>query len=137
MPKLRHVAIKCDDLPAAAEFYTSLFEMKEIARRGDLDRGGAIYLSDGVVNLALIKITDPTFPNAQIDGLNHIGFLVDDADAFVAKAESFGCTRTIDEQAQLAHAAKHNVTKVYEVKMKTPDGVSFDVTDIGWPGAGI
>jgi catechol 2,3-dioxygenase-like lactoylglutathione lyase family enzyme len=125
----------CDDLEKSAKFYCRAFDLKEISRRGDLQRGGAIYLSDGTLNIALTKITDPNFPDGVETGLNHIGFFVEDVKAAVAHAESCGATRTISEEEQLAHAAKFGVKEVFEVKMITPDGVRFDLTEIGWPGA--
>jgi catechol 2,3-dioxygenase-like lactoylglutathione lyase family enzyme len=129
------VSIKCDDLEATAKFYKEVFDLKEMGRRGNFERGGAIYLSDGVVNLALVKISDPNFPNYKPDGLNHIGFLVDDLDAAVAHAQKHGATISIDPAEQRAHAAKHGVMDVTEVKLRTPDGVSFDLAAVPWPGA--
>src|SRR5690348_7501933 len=69
MAKLRHVAINCENLDESAKFYAEAFEMEEVGRVGDMEKGGAVYLSDGVVNVALIKITDPNFPNYKPDGL--------------------------------------------------------------------
>lgn len=129
MAKLRHVAIRCDDLDWGEKFYSELFELERMGRVGT-DEAGAVYLSDGVVNLALIKVA-PDFPNAKPDGLNHIGFVVEDIDEAVARAESLGATSMLGnmtrEQAALAGAT-------WEVKMKTPDGVAFDISDHGWPG---
>jgi catechol 2,3-dioxygenase-like lactoylglutathione lyase family enzyme len=130
MAKLRHVAINCEDLEAAAKFYTEAFELEEISRAGDISSMGAIYLSDGTVNVALIKISDPDFPNAKPDGLNHIGFVVDDIDAAVALVEKHGATAVLDPTAAGAGAT-------WETKMKTPDGVAFDLTAHGWPGIKI
>ena len=91
MAKLRHVAIQCDNPDATAKFYCDVFEMKELYRIGlEGDGEGAIYLSDGTVNLALIRITRPDFPNYRPKGLNHIGFVVEDLGAAVARAEAHG-----------------------------------------------
>lgn len=130
MAKLRHVAIRCDDLDWGAKFYADTFELEEVGRAGDGVKGGAVYLSDGVMNVALIKVT-PDFPNAKPDGLNHIGFVVQDVDEAVARAESHGCTSMMGNMDREAAAAA-GVT--WEVKMKTPDGVAFDISDHGWPG---
>ena len=93
MAKLRHVAIQCDDPDRTARFYREVFEMKEMYRIGLQDGAeGAIYLSDGTVNLALIRITRPDFPNYRPKGLNHIGFVVDDLDKAVAQAEAHGAS---------------------------------------------
>jgi catechol 2,3-dioxygenase-like lactoylglutathione lyase family enzyme len=127
MAKLRHVAINCDDLEAAASFYSSAFELKEVGRVGDMATMGAVYLTDGTINVALIKVDDPTFPAAKPKGLNHIGFVVDDVDAAVALVESHGAVAIIDPAAASGAGS-------WETKMRTPDGVAFDLTAHGWPG---
>ncbi|MDE3203907.1 MAG: VOC family protein [Acidobacteriota bacterium] len=126
MAKLRHVAIKCDDLHWAAKFYSELFEMEEVGRAGDVDTSGAVYLSDGTVNVALIKV-DREYVNGKIDGLNHVGLVVKDMDEAVARAQSMGVEALVDPHDQAA-----GVT--WEMKMRTPDGVYFDFSTHGWPG---
>ncbi|MBL7500473.1 VOC family protein [Frankia sp. CNm7] len=126
MAKLRHVAIKCDDLHSASKFYSALFEMEEVGRGGDIDKLGAIYLSDGTVSLALIKV-DPDHVNGKPEGLNHVGFVVPDMDSAVQRAKSLGVEILVDPVAE--HAG---VT--WETKMRTPDGVYFDFSSQGWPG---
>lgn len=127
MAKLRHIAINCDDLEASAKFYAGAFELEEVGRAGDISSMGAIYLSDGTVNVALIKISDPDYPNAKPDGLNHIGFVVPDVDQAVARVEALGAIAVVDPTAAGSGAT-------WEMKMKTPDGVGFDLSQHGWPG---
>lgn len=130
MAKLRHVAIRCDDLEWGAKFYADTFELEEVGRAGDVNKSGAVYLSDGVMNVALIKV-DPDFPNAKPDGLNHLGFVVEDVDAAVARAEAHG-SKSIMGNMTREQAKAAGIT--WEVKMRTPDGVAFDLSDHGWPG---
>ena len=56
MARLRHFAVCVKDLEKAAKFYESVFELERIGRE-DLDIGSAIYMSDGVINLALLNFT--------------------------------------------------------------------------------
>ena len=56
MARLRHFAVCVNDLDKAAKFYETVFELKRIARE-DLEIGSAIYMSDGVINLALLNFT--------------------------------------------------------------------------------
>jgi catechol 2,3-dioxygenase-like lactoylglutathione lyase family enzyme len=131
MAKLRHVAIQCDDPDATSRFYKDVFEMKEMYRIGlEGDAEGAIYLSDGTVNLALIRITRPDFPNFRPKGLNHIGFIVENLDEAVKLAEKAG-----------AHTVRtgHDIREgeFWEHKMVGPDEVGLDLYDVrgrGWPG---
>jgi len=56
MARLRHFAVCVNDLDKAAKFYETVFDLKRIARE-DLDIGSAIYMSDGVINLALLNFS--------------------------------------------------------------------------------
>ena len=51
-PKLRHVAIKTDDVHKEAAFWSKSFDLEQVGGHGDV----AVFLSDGVMNLAIIKI---------------------------------------------------------------------------------
>ncbi|KPM51773.1 hypothetical protein CcI49_18425 [Frankia sp. CcI49] len=126
MARLRHVAIKCDDLHWASKFYSALFEMEEVGRAGDVDKSGAIYLSDGTVNVALIKVDDD-YVNGKPEGLNHIGLVVSDMDSAVQRARSLGVEMLVDPESE-------NAGVTWEMKMRTPDGVYFDFSTHGWPG---
>src|SRR3974377_184363 len=84
MARLRHFAVCVKNLEKAAKFYENVFELKRIGRE-DLDIGSAIYMSDGVINLALLNFTgaagskasDLKDPSAHV-GAPHFGFQVDD-----------------------------------------------------------
>ena len=132
MAKLRHIAIQCADPEVSAKFFKEAFELKELSRIGLAKPGaeGAIYLSDGTMNVALIHITNPDFPNFGRDGLNHIGFVVENLDDAVAKATAAGAvTQRTGQQIRPGED--------WEYKMRAPDGVDFDLYDVrgrAWPG---
>jgi catechol 2,3-dioxygenase-like lactoylglutathione lyase family enzyme len=130
MAKLRHVSVKVDDLEAAAKLYSEVFEMKEVGRAGPMTNTGAIYLSDGVMNLALIKLL-PGASNWNPEGLNHLGFVVEDMDEAIARAEAHGATSMQDNMDKETAAA---LGATWETKMQLPDGVAFDFSVHGWPG---
>lgn len=126
--KLRHVAINCEDLEGEANFLKEAFDLQEVGCAGDVNRSGAIYMSDGVMNIALIRIEDPDFPNYNPQGLNHIGFVVEDFDTVIDSAEAAGAKSMVDRDNKMA-----GVT--WEMKMKSPSGkFDFDLSDHGWPG---
>ena len=52
--KLRHLAISCEDLEATAEFYSNTFGLRRVGSAKGPTADG-IYLSDGTVNLALLR----------------------------------------------------------------------------------
>ena len=70
-PKVRHVAVMTKNREKMVEFYQKIFGLEP--KRGF---GGAIYMSDGDVNIALIEAKR----DDQKEGINHFGFEVDDLD---------------------------------------------------------
>ncbi len=130
MAKLRHIAIQCEDHIATAEFFKEVFGLEEMYRIENPGSGGAIYLSDGTINLAILKIVDPEFPNYRPMGLNHIGFIVENLDEAVAKAKAHGAQTTMPGDQVVPG-------QLWEFKMVSPEGVGLDLYDVhgrGWPG---
>ena len=52
MPKIRHLAIRTEDTGKLATFYMDVFEMQMLHK--DKNEGGAIFLTDGYFNLAIL-----------------------------------------------------------------------------------
>jgi predicted enzyme related to lactoylglutathione lyase len=129
MARLRHIAVCVKDLEKAAKFYEDVFELKRVGRE-DIDIGSAIYMSDGVINLALLnfagsKGNDLKDPKNTV-GANHFGFQVDDLADTQRRIEAAGGTFFFD----LGDERKGN----FERKFKDPDGVVFDISQHGWIG---
>jgi catechol 2,3-dioxygenase-like lactoylglutathione lyase family enzyme len=125
MAKLRHIALVVKDLEAAATFYEKIFEMT----RAFEAPGRAIYLSDGLMNLALLNGAHAT-PDPRRDqtyGTHHFGFRVDDIATVEAELAAAGATYSHD----LGDAKGMN----YERKWYDPEGILFDVSEKGWFGA--
>ena len=70
--KIRHIAIFSHDTPKLAKFYVDTFGMSEVARGQADDKGEAIYLSDGYINLAILPVREGK------EGIDHLCFQVDD-----------------------------------------------------------
>src|SRR4029077_15773666 len=92
MAKLRHIAITVPDPWKAAEFYMQAFGLKKV---GETDWANArgVYLSDGVVNLALLNYkTEEAAVKRGVNfvGLHHFGFWVDDVKASAKAIEAAG-----------------------------------------------
>src|SRR5437763_690317 len=93
MARLRHIAVCVKDLEKAAKFYETVFEMKEVGRE-TIEIGSAIYMSDGVINMALLnfagaKGNDLADPKNAV-GANHFGFQVEDIAETQKKIEAAG-----------------------------------------------
>jgi predicted enzyme related to lactoylglutathione lyase len=131
MARLRHFAIVVRDLDKAAQFYESVFDLKRVGAE-TLDLGSAVYLSDGVINLALLTYKGERgsgLADAQnFVGAHHFGFQVDDIAATQARIEAAGGQFFFDLGDDQDKAN-------FERKFKDPDGIIFDISRKGWLGA--
>jgi lactoylglutathione lyase len=131
MARLRHFAIVVRDLEKAAKFYEDVFELKRVGQE-TMDFAAAIYLTDGVINLALLnyfgKRGSGLGDAKNFVGAHHFGFQVDDLAVTQKRIEERGGSFFFD----LGHdAEKEN----FERKFKDPDGIIFDISRKGWLGA--
>src|SRR6185312_13321687 len=131
MARLRHFAIVVRDLDKAAEFYERVFDLKRVGRE-DLDFASGVYLSDGTINLALLKYHGKR--GSGLDdaksfvGAHHFGFQVDDIAETQRRIEAAGGAFFFDLGSD---PGKEN----FERKFKDPDGIIFDISGKGWVGA--
>src|SRR4030088_2752251 len=130
MAQLRHFAIVVRDQEKSARFYEQAFGLKR-AGFEDLGWSSAIYLSDGVVNLALLHFTGEKGSGREdmkdFVGAHHFGFIVDDIAETQKKVEAAGGTFFMDLGD---NAAKYT----FERKFKDPDGIIIDISRKGWSG---
>ena len=130
--RLRHFAVVVGDLERSAKFYEGVFGLKRVGQE-TLDFAAAIYLSDGVINLALLNYFGKR--GSGLDdaksyiGAHHFGFQVDDLAETQKKIEARGGKFFFDLGND---AEKEN----FERKFKDPDGVIFDISKKGWQGTG-
>lgn len=118
MSKLRHIAIIVPDPDEAGKFFEQAFGMEIVgtARRG-------IYVSDGTINIALLKQEHPD----EALGVAHFGVWVDDLDAAEGRIKDAG--------GSYVTGRPDSPNSFYEAKFKMPTGQVFDVTHTGWAGA--
>lgn len=129
--KLRHFAITTADPEKTAEFYKEAFGMEEVGRTNSPIAHG-LYLSDGVINIAILKYKTAEAAGVErgVDwyGLHHIGFWVDKvADAGQQISDAGG--------SYMMGEVSNSPNTFYEVKYRGPDGVICDITEHGWVGA--
>ena len=111
--KIRHVVYRATDLEAMANFFVNAFGLTIVHRRP----GGAIDLSDGTINLAVVPVRSP----GQREGIDHIGFMVAD--------EAEACRRL---EAAGAHKIGTTIDP-YQVKFEGPVGIMVEIGQ--WQGA--
>ena len=131
MTKLRHIAIAVPDVERSAQFYEKVFEMERVGTT-ESELATGIYLSDGVISLALLNYkTDEAAGKERgkdYVGVHHVGFWVDDLDDMEKSIEQSGGTFFLD-----LPEAKDSL--YYEKKYRDPDGIIFDISHNGWVGA--
>lgn len=134
MPKIRHIALATNDPVKTAAFYKEAFGFKEVGRAGSPDNPKAIawgfYLSDGTINLAILKFQNVDQLGKGLDyvGVHHFGILVDDIEAYEKKLAEMGAPCFMKADA-------HTANSYYETKFRGPDGTVFDLSDHPWVGA--
>lgn len=117
MAKIRHLAIKTKNPERLASFYEQVFGLKQIRA----ESGGAIYMSDGYLTLALLRNRGEATPS----GINHFGFHVEDVAAIEEKL------RVLDEPLVQRPANRPYA----EYRAMDPDGNLFDVSVHGYDEA--
>lgn len=128
--RLRHFAIVVKDQEKSATFYEKAFGLKR-AGFEDLGWSSALYMTDGVINLALLHFMDSEKsglkdPKAFV-GAHHFGFQVDDLEEAGKQIEAAGGKFFFDLGKD---AEKEN----FERKYKDPDGIIVDISKKGWAG---
>jgi methylmalonyl-CoA/ethylmalonyl-CoA epimerase len=132
MPRIKHIALTTKEPAKVAAFYKEAFGMRELRRSPN----GAVFLSDGYINLAILnykteKDADVGAHGPNFDGIHHIGFEVEDLDEAVAKLERVEARQlTGKEQPDVAMGGTRN----FEMKWSGPDGVVIDISHTGWEG---
>jgi catechol 2,3-dioxygenase-like lactoylglutathione lyase family enzyme len=134
MPKIRHIALATNDPDKTAEFYKTAFDFKEVGRTGDRNSPKGIawgyYLSDGTLNLAILKFKNVDQLGKGLDyvGVHHFGVLVDDLEAYAEKLEGLGAPCFMKQDPSQTNS-------FYETKFRGPDGTVFDISEHPWIGA--
>ncbi|PKB83718.1 MAG: hypothetical protein BZY88_01370 [SAR202 cluster bacterium Io17-Chloro-G9] len=132
MAKIKHVAIRTPDPEKTAAFYKKVFDLEEVGKAGT-----GFYLSDGYINLAILKSNENGNGESPRDvpgyaGIDHLGFVVDDVEATSKKLEEEGASAM--GRLDLGHQQPAGGQSYYEVKYRGPDDQVVDITAAGWVG---
>lgn len=124
MARIKHIAIRTNDVEKTASFYREAFGLE------DAGRGiNGVYLSDGHINLAIL-----TVKGSGRAGIDHLGFEVDHLDDAIATAERVGARR-LTTAPPPAPTNPSDPQSYFEIKLAGPDGQEIDVSETGWAGA--
>ena len=108
-----------------------------MTKAGDAGRG--VYMTDGVINVALLDFRGDPVPGISHDaadganpdpffGLYHFGMWVDDLEQAEDQVRAAGAEHVRGRRPD-------EPNRFYEVKYRSPDGLIFDLTTSGWLGA--
>ncbi len=129
MARIKHIAIRTMDPERTATFYCEVFGLKRVG----LGRSG-VYLSDGYINVAILKSRpEKEAGNGRI-GIEHFGFQVDDVDATLCKFNQFG-GKPLTERVDVTPTDASLAQSYYEIKCVGPDDQIVDVSGSGWVGS--
>ena len=118
MAKIRHLAIRTEDTGRLAQFYADVFGL-EVLHKAKTE-GGAIFLTDGYFNLAILPNNEQQSPN----GLYHFGFEVESGDEIVEKMKKIGHPKL--------PKARPDGRPYAEIRGSDPDGNYFDISEHGF-----
>ena len=133
MVRIKHIAIRSPDPEKTAAFYKEVFGLEEVG----LARSG-YYLSDGYINLAILKSSDEGTGDSPREvpgyaGIDHLGFQVDNLEEICQKLEEAGA-RATNQRVDMVHPSGSEARSYYELKYRGPDSQIIDVTESGWIG---
>ena len=128
MARIKHIAIRTADVEKTASFYREAFGLKQVG----VGQNG-IYLSDGHLNIAILKFQTGNNGEPLRLGVDHIGFHVEDLDATLAAVNNLGGTST--ERTEVHPSDPSRPQSYYEVKCVGPDQQVIDVSSVGWVGS--
>src|SRR6266568_4789292 len=128
-------AIRTPNAEQCAEFYRDVFELEPVHRKS----GTAAYcLTDGRVTLAVLPWSIPAFEGMSVKrpGPDHIGFHVENLDAFKARVAEVAGMNPYLAGVPLGGSPESDVRKCFfagqasgKWQMSDPDGNWIDITD--------
>ncbi len=133
MPRIKHIAIRTPDPEKTAQFYVNVFGLEEVGKAAS-----GLYLSDGYINLAILKSIDQGGEESPRDvagyaGIDHLGFMVEDMDEIKEKLETEGA-QALNMRIELGGGHNPAGRGYYEEKYRGPDNQVIDVSGSGWIG---
>jgi lactoylglutathione lyase len=128
MARIKHIAIRTRDVEKTAAFYRTAFDLKQVG----LGRNG-IYLTDGHLNIAILKFQRGIDGEPLKLGIDHVGFHVDDVEATLARVNALG-GKPLTDRSEVQPTDPSEPQSYFEMKCLGPDEQVVDVSSVGWVG---
>jgi glyoxylase I family protein len=137
MAKIKHIAIATQNEEATAKFYMDAFGLSQVGKI-DIPAVSGYFLTDGDINLAILHFKDDKVAGVERGkewtGIHHIGFQVESLEEIIAKIAAAGGSPREDINQALNFLAGPAGQGNAEMRFSGPEGVTFDVSHIGWAG---
>src|ERR1051325_3232698 len=128
MARIKHIAIRTGDVQATAAFYKEAFGLQQVGLGQN-----RIYLSDGHLNIAILKYERNQDGTPRRLGVAHVGFQVDDVAAAVETIQTLK-GKSLTDKAEVNPTDPSRPQSYYEIKCVGPDNQVIDVSSVGWVG---
>lgn len=129
MARIKHIAIRTHDVEKTAAFYREAFGLTQVGAGQS-----GVYLSDGYLNIAILKLRPAIEGEPLKLGVDHVGFQVDDVEATVAHIQRLG-GKSLTDRMDAPATNSTEPQSYFEVKCLGPDEQVIDVSSAGWVGA--
>jgi predicted enzyme related to lactoylglutathione lyase len=129
MARIKHIAIRTHDVEKTAAFYREAFGLTQVGA-GQV----GVYLSDGYLNIAILKLRPAIEGEILKLGVDHVGFQVEDVEATVAHIQRLG-GKLLTDRMDAPATNSTEPQSYFEVKCLGPDEQVIDVSSAGWVGA--
>ena len=122
MPRIKQMAIVCEEPERMKDYYCRWFGFGELARGSE----GSVYLTDGYLNVGLLK-KGPQLPEENQDlGLHHVGFHVESIEETRKRLQEF------DPSIRLEKRPKEDPYSEYRIVFPEPQGFAIDISEKGY-----
>lgn len=118
MPRVKQVAIVCEDPGRLEEYYCRWFGFGKLSG----GPGDSVYLTDGYLNVGLLK----SGPESRALGLHHVGIQVESIDDIRKRIAEF------DPSIQLERRPEEDPYSEYRIKFREPQGFAIDISEKGY-----
>src|SRR5687768_13573689 len=118
--QLNYLAIMCDDPIGMRDWYQRWFAFEELNRTPE----GAVYLTDGHFNVALLKRGSAVGETKQEQGLHHFGFQIADIMEVERNLEDFDPSIRIERRPKEDPYAEYRIVD--------PEGIIVDLSEKGY-----
>ncbi|MGH7929924.1 MAG: VOC family protein, partial [Candidatus Binatia bacterium] len=122
MARIKHIAIRTHNVEKTAAFYREAFGLTQVGAGQS-----GIYLTDGYLNIAVLKLRPGLEGESLKLGIDHVGFHVDDVEATVAHIRRLG-GKPLTDRTDLAATNPAEPQSYFEIKCLGPDGQVIDVS---------